>query len=54
MQGLIAAYEVLRKGGRGHTKLIKLLTPSKRTKDVLERGIFGSEKEVPQPASNVA
>jgi archaeal cell division control protein 6 len=44
MQGLIAAYES-GKGIRGHTKLIKLLTPTKRSKDVLEKGIFGPEKE---------
>ncbi len=40
MQGLIAAFES-GKGIRGHTKLIKLLYPSKKTRDVLERDIFG-------------
>ena len=40
MQGLIAAFES-GKGIRGHTKLIKLLYPPKKTKDVLEKDIFG-------------
>jgi archaeal cell division control protein 6 len=40
MQGLIAAYES-GKGIRGHTKLIKLLYPPKKTRDVLEKDIFG-------------
>jgi cell division control protein 6 len=45
MQGLIAAFES-GKGIRGHTKLIKLLYPSKKIRDVLERDIFGVESGV--------
>ncbi|MCL5429895.1 MAG: hypothetical protein M1504_00270 [Candidatus Marsarchaeota archaeon] len=51
MQGLIASFES-GKGIRGHTKLIKLLYPSNKMCDVLEKEIFGNnesslEKEVP-------
>lgn len=42
MQGLISAFES-GKGIRGHTKLIKLMYPPQKTKDVLEKDIFGSE-----------
>ncbi|HUC38510.1 MAG TPA: hypothetical protein VL944_00055 [Candidatus Acidoferrum sp.] len=44
MQGLIAAFES-GKGIRGHTKLVKLLVPSKKTRDVLEKDIFGMPEE---------
>ncbi len=40
MQGLIAAFES-GKGIRGHTKLVKLLVPTKKTRDVLEKDLFG-------------
>ena len=43
MQGLIASFES-GKGIRGHTKLIKLLYPSKKMCDVLEKEIFQAEK----------
>jgi cell division control protein 6 len=39
MQGLVASFES-GKGIRGHTKLIKLLYPSQKTKEVLEKEIF--------------
>ena len=47
MQGLILAFES-GKGIRGHTKLIKLMYPPQKTKDVLEKDIFGTDavKEV--------
>ncbi len=47
MQGLILAFES-GKGIRGHTKLIKLMYPPQKTKEVLEKDIFGSDaaKEV--------
>ncbi len=48
MQGLIASYES-GKGIRGHTKLIKLLTTPKRTKDVLEKELFNPDAEAPHP-----
>ncbi len=41
MQGLIVSFES-GKGIRGHTKLIKLLYPAQKTKDVIEREMFGS------------
>ena len=44
MQGLIQAFES-GKGIRGHTKLIKLMYPSQKTRDVLEKDIFGVEKQ---------
>ncbi len=44
MQGLIASFES-GKGIRGHTKLIKLLYPSKKMSGVLERELFGPAKE---------
>lgn len=45
MQGLVASFES-GKGIRGHTKLIKLLYPPQKTKEVLESEIFGnSDKE---------
>ncbi len=40
MQGLIAAFES-GKGIRGHTKLVKLLVPARKTRDVLEKDLFG-------------
>jgi cell division control protein 6 len=40
MQGLIAAFES-GKGIRGHTKLVKMLVPAKKTRDVLEKDLFG-------------
>jgi Cdc6-like AAA superfamily ATPase len=42
MQGLVASYES-GKGIRGHTKLIKLMYPPQKTKDVLENELFGRE-----------
>ncbi len=42
MQGLVASYES-GKGIRGHTKLIKLMYPPQKTKDVLEKELFGYE-----------
>jgi cell division control protein 6 len=42
MQGLIASFES-GKGIRGHTKLIKLLSPAKKTKDIIEKGMFNIE-----------
>jgi cell division control protein 6 len=42
MQGLVASFES-GKGIRGHTKLIKLLYPPQKTKEVLESEIFGHE-----------
>jgi cell division control protein 6 len=42
MQGLISAFES-GKGIRGHTKLIKLLYPPQKTKEVLEKDMFGPE-----------
>jgi len=48
MQGLIASFES-GKGIRGHTKLIKLLYSSKKTRFVLEKDIFGvSEGRKPE------
>jgi len=48
MQGLIASFDS-GKGIRGHTKLIKLLYPSKKTRFVLEKDIFGvSEGRKPE------
>ncbi|HUY70504.1 MAG TPA: AAA family ATPase, partial [Candidatus Baltobacteraceae bacterium] len=44
MQGLITAFES-GKGIRGHTKLIKLMYPPQKTKDVLEKDIMGYEKD---------
>jgi cell division control protein 6 len=40
MQGIIMSYES-GKGIRGHTKLIKLAYPADRTKEVLEKDLFG-------------
>ena len=48
MQGLIVSYES-GKGIRGHTKLIKLLYPTKKMCDVLEKEIFGSGEDKPKP-----
>jgi cell division control protein 6 len=49
MQGLIVSYES-GKGIRGHTKLIKLLYPTKKMCDVLEKEIFGGgEEKTPAP-----
>jgi archaeal cell division control protein 6 len=45
MQGLIASFES-GKGIRGHTKLIKLMYPSQKTKDVIEQELFGHEGAV--------
>lgn len=42
MQGLVASYES-GKGIRGHTKLIKLMYPPQKTRDVLETELFGRE-----------
>ena len=42
MQGLISAFES-GKGIRGHTKLIKLLYPPQKTKEVLEKDMIGTE-----------
>ena len=52
MQGLITAFES-GKGIRGHTKLIKLMYPSDKTKEVLEGDIFGEAKtaEAGQPSA---
>lgn len=48
MQGLVASYES-GKGIRGHTKLIKLMYPPQKTKEVLELELFGSDsKEKPK------
>ncbi len=44
MQGLIASFES-GKGIRGHTKLVKLLYPAKKTRDIIEKGVFGVETE---------
>jgi cell division control protein 6 len=44
MQGLISAFES-GKGIRGHTKLIKLMYPPQKTKEVLEKDIFGQRAE---------
>ncbi len=41
MQGLIASFES-GKGIRGHTKLIKLMYPPQKTKEVLEGELFGA------------
>ncbi len=43
MQGLIISFES-GKGIRGHTKLIKLLYPTQKMKDVLEGELFGVSK----------
>ncbi len=40
MQGLVASFDS-GKGIRGHTKLIKLLYPTQKTRAVLEKDIFG-------------
>ncbi|MCL4389518.1 MAG: AAA family ATPase [Candidatus Marsarchaeota archaeon] len=45
MQGLIASFES-GKGIRGHTKLVKLLCPAKKTRDIIEKDVFGMETEV--------
>lgn len=42
MQGLVASYES-GKGIRGHTKLIKLMYPPQKTKEVLELELFGTD-----------
>jgi len=42
MQGLVASYES-GKGIRGHTKLIKLMYPPQKTREVLETELFGDE-----------
>lgn len=42
MQGLVASYES-GKGIRGHTKLIKLMYPPQKTKEVLEVELFGQD-----------
>ncbi len=44
MQGLILSYES-GKGIRGHTKLIKLLYPAKKIKDVLDKDLFEVKSE---------
>jgi len=44
MQGLISAFES-GKGIRGHTKLVKLLCPPKKTRDVIEKEIFGVQEQ---------
>ena len=44
MQGLIVSFDS-GKGIRGHTKLIKLLYPSKKTRSVLEKDIFGTGEQ---------
>jgi cell division control protein 6 len=44
MQGLIMSFDS-GKGIRGHTKLIKLLYPTKKTKAVLEKDLFGGAAE---------
>ncbi len=51
MQGLITSFES-GKGIRGHTKLIKLMYPADKTKQVLEGDIFGSENAAPDPQVN--
>ncbi len=54
MQGLIMSFDS-GKGIRGHTKLIKLLYPSKKTKTVLEKDIFGvAEKNGDEGAGEAA
>ena len=45
-QGLIMSFES-GKGIRGHTKLIKLMYSPTKTKEVLEKELFGKEKTVP-------
>lgn len=40
LQGLIHTFES-GKGIRGHTKLIKLLYPAQKVKDVIEKEVFG-------------
>ncbi len=42
MQGLVASFES-GKGIRGHTKLIKLMYPPQKTKEVLETELFGGD-----------
>ena len=44
MQGLIVSFES-GKGIRGHTKLIKLMSPVQKTQEVLEKDLFGEQKE---------
>jgi Cdc6-like AAA superfamily ATPase len=46
MQGLVASFES-GKGIRGHTKLIKLLYPAQKTKEVLEVEMFGHDGKEP-------
>ena len=41
MQGLIVSFES-GKGIRGHTKLIKLMSPVQKTQEVLEKDLFGA------------
>ncbi|MCL4371810.1 AAA family ATPase [Candidatus Marsarchaeota archaeon] len=43
-QGLIASFDSGR-GIRGHTKLIKLLYPTQKTRSILEKDIFGLEPD---------
>ncbi len=50
MQGLVAAFES-GKGIRGHTKLVKLLCPPKKTRDVIEKDIFGIQEHEEGPAA---
>ncbi|MDE1856749.1 MAG: AAA family ATPase [Candidatus Micrarchaeota archaeon] len=52
MQGLILTYES-GKGIRGHTKLIKLIHPQDKTKEVLERDIFGVQQHGDRPKPEV-
>jgi archaeal cell division control protein 6 len=44
MQGLIISFES-GKGIRGHTKLIKLMYPPQKTKEVIDAELFGHDKE---------
>jgi Cdc6-like AAA superfamily ATPase len=44
MQGLVASFES-GKGIRGHTKLIKLMYPPNKTKEVLEKELFEYESK---------
>ncbi len=52
MQGLIVSFDS-GKGIRGHTKLIKLLYPSKKTRAVLEKDLFsvGEQRKSDEPAT---
>ena len=47
MQGLIVSFES-GKGIRGHTKLIKLMSPALKTQEVLEKDLFGAEQQTEQ------